>query len=263
MISLEVKKRDDLLVVALVDASLDDRDLCDRVGGELLALADDASESKIVLDLGHVEYMSSIMVGQLFIFAKRCTAKQIALKMCRVSGLVRKVFNLVRLENFIEILPKEQDALDAFSQSAPGEELQNGERARKLRAGAEAGVVEDQFALANCLDEGRGAAQDFDEAWKWYQAAATNGHPGAQYHLGKSYAYGINVSQDYDQALTWYQKAAQQGHMEAQYAMGMSYNYGIGVPDDRDEACIWYRQAAQQGHEQAKKELKHLAGDSQ
>ena len=45
-------------------------------------------------------------------------------------------------------------------------------------------------------------------AVKWYQTAAEQGNPYAQYNLGHSYYYGAGVAKDYVRALKWYTLSA-------------------------------------------------------
>lgn len=66
------------------------------------------------------------------------------------------------------------------------------------------------------------AEDQADDEVKWFQAAAEQGDPVAQYNLGKFChrghvsEQGTVVKKDYNQAFLWYQKAAQQEHYEAQ-----------------------------------------------
>jgi len=56
-----------------------------------------------------------------------------------------------------------------------------------FRRSAKLGNLEAQVNLANALDEGIGALQDFAEARRWYQNAARRGLPEAAYNLAISY----------------------------------------------------------------------------
>ncbi len=54
-----------------------------------------------------------------------------------------------------------------------------------------------------------GAKDDFDEAMKWWQRAAENGHTLSQYQLGYRYETGEGIPQDYVQAYKWRELAIQ------------------------------------------------------
>ena len=53
------------------------------------------------------------------------------------------------------------------------------------------------------------------------------------------YANGRGVPQNYIEAAIWYQRAAAQGNPTAQYFLGLLYDKGIGVPPDEVLAYKW------------------------
>ena len=93
---------------------------------------------------------------------------------------------------------------------------------------------------------GQGVAQDYQQAFSWFQKSANQGYANAQYALGDLYFYGQNVTQDYQQAIVWYQKAAVQGYDVAQYALGNMYRDGKGVVKDYQQAKMWYQKVLEQ-----------------
>ena len=128
--------------------------------------------------------------------------------------------------------PKEEKPVDGIAQ---------------LRTKAEAGDPKAQAALAWAYDQGKGVAQSYEEAAKWYRKAANQGHAIAQYNLGVFYERGYGVVQSYEEAVKWYQKAADQGYASAQYNLGVFYERGRGVEKNYKEAVKWYQKAADQG----------------
>ena len=72
------------------------------------------------------------------------------------------------------------------------------------------------------------------------------------------YANGEGVENDFNEAAKWFRAAAEQGHMYAQFNLGSSYANGDGVPQDKVEAAKWYRKAAEQGYGPAEDALKEL-----
>jgi Sel1 repeat len=115
---------------------------------------------------------------------------------------------------------------------------------RQLSAGrprrmAEMGYAPAQYNLGVVYAKGRGVAQDYVEAAKWYRLAADQGHAAAQYSLGGLYATGQGVAQDYVEAAKWYRLAADQGDPDAQYRLGLMYTLGQGVPPDDVRAHMW------------------------
>ena len=95
------------------------------------------------------------------------------------------------------------------------------------------------------------AAEDYDEAAKWYQKAADQGDKNAQNNLGHMYANGEGVKQNYSKALEWYQKSADQGVTNAQVSVGWYYMNGFGnlTNDiiDYKKAIYWNQRAADNG----------------
>ena len=76
--------------------------------------------------------------------------------------------------------------------------------------------------------------------------------------VGDCYYYSKGVKQDYYEAFRWFKAAAEQGHAEAQYRLGICYDNGKGVKQDYKEAIRWYKAAAEQGHGQAQFFLEFL-----
>ena len=112
---------------------------------------------------------------------------------------------------------------------------------------AECGDADAQFRLGVCYENGTGVNQNFDEAVKWYRAAAEQGYAAAQCNLGSGYYNGTGVTQNFDEAVRWFRKAAEQGYAEAKRNLGVCYYNGTSVTQNFDEAVRWFRKAAEQG----------------
>ena len=83
------------------------------------------------------------------------------------------------------------------------------------------------------------------EAFEWYQKAAQQGHPTAQFRVARAYQSGAGVAKDEKKAFEWYQKAAEQNVVPAQIYMGLFYATGTFVTKDPDKAREWYKKAQQ------------------
>ena len=92
--------------------------------------------------------------------------------------------------------------------------------------------------------EGRGVAQDYQAAVKWYRLAAAQGYAPAEYSLGVAYEKGRGVPQDYQEAVKWYRLAAAQGNQFAQINLSVMYTNGTGVRQDFVRAHMWFTLAA-------------------
>lgn len=112
-----------------------------------------------------------------------------------------------------------------------------GQTMDELLQKANAGDAQAQYELGYAYYFGaNGCDKDYAKAFKWYTAAARQGHAKAQFGLGGCYSLGRGVDKDNEQQVYWYKKAAEQGLAEAQTALGECYMYGDGVPLDKKEA---------------------------
>ena len=98
-------------------------------------------------------------------------------------------------------------------------------------------------------EAGRGVAQDYEAAVKWYTLAAKQGLADAQYNLGLMYENGRGAPQDHKAAVKWYRLAAERGLADAQGNLGVSYAFGTGVLKDYVYAHMWGNIAATNGNE--------------
>jgi TPR repeat protein len=101
-----------------------------------------------------------------------------------------------------------------------------------------------QLRLAWMYETGKGIAQNFGEAEKWYRIAAETGNPYAQFNLGNFYR---RVDR-YGEAADWLERSDDQGYLPATYALGILYRFGAGVPQDAAKALGYFERAAHGGH---------------
>ena len=99
--------------------------------------------------------------------------------------------------------------------------------------------------------DGKGVAQDYVEAVKWYKLAAEQGVANAKNNLALMYENGQGVVQDYAEAVKWYKLAAEQGDTRAQFNLALMYGKGQGVVQDYISAHMWFNLAAAQGYKDA------------
>ncbi len=84
----------------------------------------------------------------------------------------------------------------------------------------------------------------FQPAFDAAEKGAKQGRPLAQFKLGFMYYKGRGVAQDYTEAVKWWRRAAEQGFAEALNNLGMMYGNGDGVPRDSVQAHKWFDLAA-------------------
>lgn len=115
-----------------------------------------------------------------------------------------------------------------------------------------------QNNVAGLYKEGHGVIQDNEEAARWYLKAATQGDPVSQTNLGIMYFNGQGVTKDYKEAAKWFTRAAEQGYSRAQANLATMYEHGLGVTQDYNAAIQLYEKAIQQGNKNAQKPLDEL-----
>lgn len=88
---------------------------------------------------------------------------------------------------------------------------------------------------------------DFVQAMAEWTNAAERGDPEAEFQLGMLFERG-DLKQDYKQADHWYEAAAEQGHIGAEYRLAWIWSVGgDDFPGDPVEAYKWILLAAEQG----------------
>ena len=159
---------------------------------------------------------------------------------------------------------------------------------------AEEGDKNAQKALGKMYDEGKGVAENKQEALKWYKLAAEKGDAESQFYVGRSYYtegtdresdktafkwfekaakqdnpdvqlymaecyfYGYGVTPNYELAVDFYKKSATLGYAEAMFSLGWCYENGYGVNTSLAEAKKWYRKAKEKGSANAIQRLKDI-----
>ena len=263
MPALTTSFADEVLVVRFVHSDLRELQHVFQSGAELLD-ACAAARGRMLLDFSNVRFITSEMIGQLFVLANRCKGAGVNLLGCCASDEVTMILETVRFVDIVPLFASQEEAFAEFEKRDEqlGHSQEFSVHPDVLAKDAAEGDMEAEFDLAVCYEQGAGVEQDMAEAMKRFRRAADAGHAEAQYKLGAAYAYGIQVEQDYDQAVQWYAKAAEKGQADAQYALGMTYCYGIGVDPDTGVAADWYEKAAAQGHRRAGEELSRLSAQS-
>ena len=124
----------------------------------------------------------------------------------------------------------------SWIQSARGGLPPAGSQSQWRASGAELNPYNDSFSIPLNASDLSGL-----------RARAEQGDANAQFALGKRYAIGQGTTQDYGQAVLWLSRAAEQGHVTAQSFLSSYYESGIGVPQDLAKAYFWAAVAAAGG----------------
>jgi TPR repeat protein len=88
----------------------------------------------------------------------------------------------------------------------------------------------------------------YQDAVELIAPLAHAGDPFAQFALGVMYDDGKGMAQDFSLAFKWYMRAAEQGLVDAQHMVGKFYSTGRGRPQNIYKAYIWFNLAAAGGY---------------
>jgi TPR repeat protein len=154
------------------------------------------------------------------------------------------------------------EAGDAPAQTLVAEILSRGlkrdeaQAAKWYQLAAEQGVPEAQFQYALMLIDGRFVPKDAKGAYALMQAAAEAGNALAQFNFAQLLIQREPGTSGMNKAVAYYQRAADAGLADAQYAMSQVYANGAGGKKrDEVEARRWLTLAARQNFDTAQLDL--------
>lgn len=125
------------------------------------------------------------------------------------------------------------------------------ERAAFVRVAAEGGVAEAQAVYGQMLLDGVGVVRDRQEAVRWFDRAARQGHAMAINMMGRCYDLGWGVPIDKVRAAEWFRVASAQGLDWGMYNYATALALGAGVAEDKPAALALFRKAAAMGNAKA------------
>ncbi len=105
-----------------------------------------------------------------------------------------------------------------------------------LPEAAQRGSASAYTAMGNCFFLGKVGYRDFRTAVQWYQKAALQDDPEAQFCLGYAYVTGAGVTQNREQAFAWFEKSGRQGFMPAIHNLAVCCKHGCGTNYDPQQA---------------------------
>jgi TPR repeat protein len=133
------------------------------------------------------------------------------------------------------------------------------------RMAAEGGHTPSQICMASAYVHGRcGVERDERKATAWFlRAAKDGGDPAAQYHTALRFGEGKgHDAPNATEAFRWFQAAANQGHIFAQHCLGNFYEQGVGVPKNEALALEAWRKCAQQEIGDAEESMQSCYGST-
>jgi len=116
------------------------------------------------------------------------------------------------------------------------------------KAQAEDADVQLKYDVALAYYHGRGVEKNLEQAFEWFNEAATAGHLRAQNSLALCYAKGLGTQADSAKAVQWFEKAAEAGYEPSQITLANLYQYGQWVKKSDAKALKWFEKSAEQGN---------------
>ncbi len=132
--------------------------------------------------------------------------------------------------------------------------------ARWFEAAAAQALPVAQYRLAALYEKGIGVTRDIPLARSWYTKAANAGNARAMHNLAVlSAENGESGKPDYAEAAQWFRRAGELGIRDSQFNLGVLYGRGLGVPQDLAQSWVWFSLAARQGDADAGKKRDEVA----
>jgi uncharacterized protein len=123
---------------------------------------------------------------------------------------------------------------------------QKAEDLARYAANVEDGLAGDSgasFGLAMLFTAGHAVPRNDEEAARWLELAARQGHSDAPLQLGHRYHRGLGVPQSDEAAAYWLMTGANAGDRLAMVALGLLHAAGRGVVQDWSLATAWWQRA--------------------
>lgn len=112
---LDIEQFDETLVVRFTQRGPLDEGTGFALGQFLANLVVGHGGRHLVLNFGHVDYVTSMVIGRLLALNKELAARNGRLTLCGVTASLRELFELVRLPMLIPLYETEEEALDALA----------------------------------------------------------------------------------------------------------------------------------------------------
>jgi anti-sigma B factor antagonist len=111
---LEVEDIGEVTVVNFTDKKILDEQNIQIIGEQLFRLVDELGRTKLLLNFGNVEYLSSAALGKLITLNRKVGNVGGRLILCNISPQIYEVFEITKLNKVFNIQKEEQAALQAF-----------------------------------------------------------------------------------------------------------------------------------------------------
>ena len=113
--NISVQYTDHATILKFTDRKiLEDQDIR-SLQEAVMSVVDQSEGIRLVLDFGHVEFLSSAVLGLLIRISKRIHEKNGKLRLCHISPKIYEVFRITQLTKVFDIHKDVESAVDSLA----------------------------------------------------------------------------------------------------------------------------------------------------
>ncbi|QEG20868.1 STAS domain-containing protein [Mariniblastus fucicola] len=112
---LELDKVETVAVVKFRDKKVMDPSRIEQMGRELLDLADDEENERLLINFDNVSFFSSAAINKLIVLEKQVRAKGGKLRLCNLRPEVRDLFSYTSLDQMFQIDQEQVESIEALT----------------------------------------------------------------------------------------------------------------------------------------------------
>ena len=113
--TLDVVEAGNVTIARVRDQRISDGEELRLLSQELTALVDVEGRNRLLINLGAVEYLSSSAIGAIISVRKKARLQGGVVRLCNLQPDIDVMFSITQMDQLFEIMPNEEDALNAFS----------------------------------------------------------------------------------------------------------------------------------------------------
>ncbi len=113
--SLEVTRKDDVVIVKLLDEEILEEGTINSITDSLLALIEDNPRINLLVSFANVKHFSSSGLGMLIRMHKRVEESKGKLRLCEIQPTLYEIFVITKLNNLFAIFEDMENAVNSFN----------------------------------------------------------------------------------------------------------------------------------------------------
>ncbi len=119
--SFKLRQAGDVTVVEFRDASILDAVMIQRIGQDLVGLIEPGGKRNLVLDFGHVRFLSSQALGMLLTLRRKADQAKAHVVLCRIRPELMRIFTITNLDRMFGFFDDCGKAVESLGGPAEGE----------------------------------------------------------------------------------------------------------------------------------------------